>query len=357
MKKIFVLIFFIFIYLVSILTFFNGSQISTSEKRTLKQLPKTFSLSHNFYKDVENFFIDNFIFRENIIFIFSFYKYFIFSEAISDIVIIGKNGWFFLGDSNSREYFSNNKQLSKNTLSMWKKTIDIKTDIAKSKNIDYFFLISPNKESIYPMYYPDKQENNTSIFDQLLLFFENNNISIINLKEVFLNSELPTYFKTDHHWNKYGAYLAYEAIMKSKHNLSSDFEKFYFKKKKNNGGDLINSMQLNNFILEENNYEPYSSVILNCEEMTIDLKYINKSNLHPIRVRDCDNSKSKNKAVIFHDSFGPYLTNYFDASFSQTIYIWDYPSVDQYKMIVDDLKPDIIIEQRVERHIAPFEPK
>jgi hypothetical protein len=353
-KKFFVIIFFIFIYLVSISTFFNAGQISTSEKRSLGQLPKNFSLSHNFYKNVEKFFIDNFIFRENIIFIFSFYKYFIFSEAISDIVIIGKNGWFFLGDSNSREYFSNKKQLSEDTLSMWKKTIEIKTDIANSKNIDYFFLISPNKESIYPMYYPAKQENNTSIFDQLLIFFKNNNISIINLKKVFSNTNLPTYFKTDHHWNSFGAYKAYEAIMKSNPSMSSYFVKFNFKNKKTNGGDLINSMKLNNFIAEENNYEPESSFVPNCEEKIIDLKY--KKFKHPTIVRECNNSKSKRKAVIFHDSFGPYFTNYFDVSFIQTIYIWDYPSTEEYKIIVNNLNPDIIIEQRVERHIAPFKP-
>ena len=180
------------------------------------------------------------------------------------------------------------------------------------------------------------------------------NISIINLKKVFSNTNLPTYFKTDHHWNSFGAYKAYEAIMKSNPSMSSYFVKFNFKNKKTNGGDLINSMKLNNFIAEENNYEPESSFVPNCEEKIIDLKY--KKFKHPTIVRECNNSKSKRKAVIFHDSFGPYFTNYFDVSFIQTIYIWDYPSTEEYKIIVNNLNPDIIIEQRVERHIAPFKP-
>lgn len=355
-RKFFVIIFFVFIFLVSISTFFNGSKISNSEKRLLAQLPKSLSLSHNYYLGIEKFFNDNFIFRENIIFLYSFLKYFIFSESISSLVIIGKNGWFYLGDGNSRDYFTNKKLLSEKSLDTWKKTITFKNSYANSKNIDYFFLVTPNKESIYKKNYPFKEINKISIYDQLFELFENNNISVIDLKKIFVNSKLPTYFKTDHHWNKYGAFLAYEAIMKSKSSLSSDFENFYFKNIKTNGGDLINSMKLNNYILEENNFEPYSSLKINCEEKIINLKYINSLESHPTKVRECDNSKNK-KILIFQDSFGPYLTTFFDASFSQSTYIWEYPSIEQYKKIIDDVNPDVIIEQRVERHIAPFEPK
>jgi hypothetical protein len=62
------------------------------------------------------------------------------------------------------------------------------------------------------------------------------------------------------------------------------------------------------------------------------------------------------KAVVFQDSFGPALVPYLSEHFSRSAYIWDYPNHMVMNAAITSEHPDIVIEERVERHLKPMLP-
>jgi hypothetical protein len=59
-------------------------------------------------------------------------------------------------------------------------------------------------------------------------------------------------------------------------------------------------------------------------------------------------SKRSGKAVVVHDSFGPFLMQFFNEHFNQVVYM---PSYDVYAMksFLQHYKPDVYIDVRVDR--------
>ena len=194
------------------------------EKRRLAEKP-AFDCRHPllYLKEYEAYYNDHFSFRTRLVYLNNLLTYKIFHASASDDVIIGKQGWLFLGNINKYfdeiDYYRNLKPFTVEELRYWQILLEERRDWLKRRGIHYLFTIAPNKSTIYPELMPDsiRKVNSQSRQDQLIEHLKKySTLSILDLRPALLEAKKirPTFHQTDTHWNDWGGYVAYSEIIK-----------------------------------------------------------------------------------------------------------------------------------------------
>ena len=215
------ILFIIIIGSLSIINLISPSKsFSEKENRYLQQIPKptwTSIKSGDFSSEFEKYTGDQFIFRDS----------WIGLKTLSEKVMLKKD--------NGRVYFGKENYL-----------FDVKEDLDEiqyDKNINYLnqfvanldsidkkieitALLIPTKASVLK----DKLPTFAPIVDEDVLFNDlekdlDNDIKLVNpQKSLSLNQD--TYYKSDHHWTSFGAYLGYKDYLICRQELPLALEKF-----------------------------------------------------------------------------------------------------------------------------------
>ena len=85
-----------------------------------------------------------------------------------------------------------------------------------SKNIEFFLVIAPNKNSIYEEKLPYSLSKQQTKIDQLKAHLKSKlNFDLIDLRPTLITHKAKglLFLKTDTHWNEYGAFLGYQKTM------------------------------------------------------------------------------------------------------------------------------------------------
>ena len=345
---------------------FKDKTISTVEKRTLSKLPnfpKTKNSLTKYPKLFDTYFSDHFGFRDEIIDKYYLLKTKFDKNAISQDVTFGKDGWMFLGGIKKNYSRYENPMGDAMNIDLYQPTqltefanyINKVSSYLNDKNITYIFIIAPNKHTIYfdklPPYI--KKQNNVSSTDQLVTYLnKHTNVKIIDLRKALLKhkNEQQLYYKTDTHWNYLGANFAQYEISKILAKIFPNkikpylYKKDEFKLYKKPGGDLAIFSKQKNII--ENDYRP----IFKQSKM---IKYPST-----VGIRQTFTSYNKNgqlNALIFRDSFFTALVPYMERRFRYSTYIWEKLSFKKLKKYITKRKPNIVIEEWVERSF-PYVP-
>jgi len=199
----------------------------------------------------------------------------------------------------------------------------------------YLVAVVPNKNTIYSEYMPDsiRKFRNTTRLDQLLDHMrEHSPLKILDLREALFKakSEYPVYWKTDSHWNSYGAYIGYVEIIRQ---LSAYLpalpvvpieEGRVIIERSSTGGDLAQMLFLQDAWAEENN-------------TTFNL--------------DNGHSKPLMGTLIFrHDSFGDALYPFLHYSFERLVNIAPFAPY-QFEAIFEQ-HPQAVLHIFAERYIT-----
>lgn len=202
-------IFSILVILFTVIDIINSpNEFSELENRKLSQMPILSLKSYidtSFSSDYEKYINDQFFLRDNWIDLKSRIEYLLGKRENNDI-IFGKENYLF------KKFTTFNDEMLENNLNS---IITFTNNY--NKEVDFFII--PNSYAIYdeltPRYLP--------LVDQLLLINSinsylssksNDHINTINIAEELLkNKDDYIYYKTDHHWTSYGAYLAYLKYM------------------------------------------------------------------------------------------------------------------------------------------------
>ena len=186
----------------------SPKEFSELENRNLSQIPILSLESYidtSFSSDYEKYINDQFFLRDKWIDLKSRIEYLLGKRENNDI-IFGKDNYLF------KKFTTFNDEMLKNNLNS---IITFTNNY--NKEVDFFII--PNSYAIYdeltPRYLPlvDQLSLINSINSYLSLK-SNDHISTINVAEELLkNKDDYIYYKTDHHWTSYGAYLAYLAYM------------------------------------------------------------------------------------------------------------------------------------------------
>lgn len=139
-------------------------------------------------------------------------------QSTTDWVLIGKSGWLYYIEQRALEYYIGDDPFAPEELAIWKRILEERRDWLSLQGIDYYLVIAPNKETIYPEYMPDHiiKSGNPSRLDQLIAYLQQHStFHIIDVRQALIDTK-PTqrvYHLTDSHWNEPGSLIAYQGIL------------------------------------------------------------------------------------------------------------------------------------------------
>jgi len=346
--------------------------LSWFEKREFAKypgFPKTLKSIQTFPELFNAYYSDQFGLRSSYTQFYKITKYLI-GDSPSNDVTIGKNGWLFLGSIKNnytkygdpiRDVMGINLYSKRQLEDFTDYMIELNTWL-NNKGVEYVLVIAPTKHSIYFDQLPEyiTKFNSKTATDQLVKYLrENTNIIIVDPRDKLIKTkeEHQVYYKRNTHWNSYAANVVQYMIMNEIEKMFPGMIKPELKSIKvlgTRGSDLLDIIGINRhfrrYILRSK--EPKSQPIF--EGTCQPSKY-------PYNAKDTETHtficETQNlKAVIYRNSFFTELQPYFSRKFYRSTYIWDrltFPSLVKY---VDIEKPDVVVEQWVERRL-PFVPK
>jgi len=348
--------------------FFTGIVKNTRnfENRPMAKMPPSPVIIHGdgyaTYKEIsgfsagfENFINDQMPVRNLLFRLFRDIKVHLFNTSpLPDRVVIGKNGWFFIGNANS-DAISEAKGLLRFTDFELSRCVDnlkaVNTSL-RNKGTRFYFTIAPGKTTVYGKYLPIISSKGPTKAQQLEEALRQTDVPFIHIKEhPHLYSGLQLYYKTDSHWNKAGAFLAYQSIIEQ---IRKDFQ------------DVL-MLSLNDFSIDSvlvKNRDLVKILQMEVPEYT----YIFRPGFEVTAVKQMKkryhvpeaylfdkknyetrfiNRKEKYKVLVFGDSFMVDLFPFLVHSFGESICIRG--RID--KGIIDNEQPDLVIFETVERDI------
>ncbi len=286
-------------------------------------------------KNYENLLSDSLTLKNELIRGYYYIKTKILKETcITPSVIQGTEDWLYYsgeGDGYPIESFTGQQVLDDTSLIKIKSNLEAQQKWLRKRNIDFYIIVCPNKHTVYPEHFPYKK--GLTVADQMISYLNSNTaLKIIDLRETMIkakdNKHL-LYYKTDSHWNHYGGFIAYTKII---NRLSVDYPElkpiplkdYNIRFKETEGGDLAEMVKL--------------------QKDLKDHKYI-------FERRDSTTFPKKN-IVMFYDSYYGLLRPFFENHFTITERPHQWNSFD-YK-VIEDVKPDIVIYEVVERYLTAF---
>src|SRR5690606_13131154 len=335
--------------------FMTDERVNNIENRELASMPD-FSLSEDFAENFETYYNDNFGLRNNLIEWSSKLKINLFrSSPRPNEVKFGKSQFLFYNKTNDifDNYTHRDLMTADNLNTYGNKLLDRKREL-DSMGIQYVFGFWPNKHTIYSELLPYSMSSqiigNTSLADQLVGFFKQNSTPFFDVRKDLIASKKEglLYHKLDTHWNNRGAFYAYQAFCSKTYSTLklTPYSKNQFKveEKSLNNGDLTILLGVNEIIgYKDIDYE-YTP-----KNKSMSFTKIDNPEGFPTRaiLTRNENSDNRKKVLIFKDSFITNLIQVLSLHYYEIVYV--HGSYDS--SIVSKVKPDIVINCRVERYL------
>jgi alginate O-acetyltransferase complex protein AlgJ len=344
----------IFLPLLSIQT----KDVSDIEKRKLAVFPAVkwdLNFFSTFPSQFETFFNDRFGFRDRLVQLHSLSGMKL-TNTPNPMVLVGLDNWLFYikpTDGNSLEDYRKNDPLTAKELRDWKTALEARYIALQKKGIPYFFIVAPDKHSIYGEYIPTRIDRigSKSRLDLLLEYMRDSEVPIIDLRAALLKSKRQgtLYYKTDTHWNEFGSAIAQNEMMQFISNYYPELKPINYPHTSFSQieytGDLANLLNLSSYIKEVSPKLRTNLPLCNrriLAELTVDPA-------RPAIFTDCGTKAPQ--ALIFRDSFFEGLQPYISQYFSKSLYIWEYLDLDRLDKYITYNQPKIVIEERVERSL------
>ena len=367
-QRILIVMFFIIIFIPCVpMIFGDKTLISVVEKRALAEfpsVPENYSQVQPFFTEMGQYLNDHFGFREWMIYRYQreVRKRFDHASNLNE-VIQGVDNWYFFTGNDMLEDFTGRNLLSDDDLNEWVQSYREKKKWLEDKGIRYLFVVAPNKMSIYSKFVGAPWVDNqgmgrlTQIKKQ---FSDSDNSSLLDLTPSLrkMNHLDTLYFKSDTHWTSYGAFLAYEVIAER---VESMFPDIRFKRdftmtpvlERRCDMENDNCGGLTDMLLDYESFdESYRKVEKNpkcAKRLPFNFELSNLQSGHKEFYFHTNCADGTLKAVVFRDSFFSDLEPFLSENFKEVVYLWKEYDQNNIEELLSTFKPDIIIEERVER--------
>lgn len=352
-----------FIAMISTPLFLNflglNKKTNDGEFRVKAEAPR-FSLNdwELYIKRYTAYFEDQFGLRPEMIKFYSDYKRGIWkSSPVPDKVIIGRNNWLYTVEDSLMEDFRGLRKFNIFQLEEIKNNLMYRKRRLEANGIEYYIVIAPNKQTIYPEYVPMKYSivDSKTRWMQTRDFLNANGINfIIDPTDTLLKSkqtEMP-YFKTDLHWNNYGAFVASQMLLKEigmrfsmvKSHPITDYK---VSREKFTKGDM--ARMINAEYHDDVEYK-FDSPGLNSIQYFPGPSYPSYVSSQPV-ILTVGTDTAKPNILMFKDSFGNGMTQFVSEESYRAVYVWTH--VFDWA-IIEQEEPDIVIHEISEKLIHKF---
>jgi alginate O-acetyltransferase complex protein AlgJ len=344
----------------------SSNTVAKVENRMMAPLPKfrLWSPTLPLFPGAFNaFYNDRFAYRQALISLVNYVSYKALSVSNSTQVVVGHHAWLFFLDGGDEETARHEPLFSQDEIHQWGRVLEARRAWLAARNIKFLFVIAPSKCSIYPEELPSAYNpvHEQSRQDQLLSYLKSNTkVSLLDLRQTLMEAKkfARLYYYTDTHWDHLGAFLAYTKIadrlqtwfprLKPLGFADMRIDTFRFE-----DGDLQNMMGLHGLISE---IVPRALPKKNANYRTSMIDTKGQSEVtHPQNVPHATdiNDPSLPRAVCLQDSFMEAMSPLLSRHFSHISY---YKQQEFPASIILREKPDVVIEELVERELNRFSP-
>ncbi len=336
----------------------SRESVSTAEQRPLAGtpvLPDTLAAWRRLPGEVSAWFDDHFGLREQLIRLNQYLVQAIRLGALSSIPVLeGQGGWLYFTGDRSLEDFQGRLSFSDAGLSAWANALQQRHDWLAARNIPYFFIIVPNKQSIYPEFLPAwlSDQRGETRADQLVQYLgKHTSVPVLDLRPGLLlnKSGTPLYRRYDTHWNMRGADVARRLIIESIFVIDPGLVMGTpaggtWHEQEVAGGDLARMLGRNDL----SELVPRWSTESNCSRNLLKHGPTGITAGKPI-VDQC--MQTGLDVLIFRDSFMNALRPLLTPHFHRTVYVWKRPDLCLLMQMAAAHAPDLVIEQTTERFL------
>jgi len=298
---------------------------------------------------------DTFPFRDAIIRAANLLKMDLFRQSPMKSVILGREGWLFFNDEMDMEDWLNVTGYSQEELDNAVRIFTERGRWLARQGASMLVVIAPNKPTIYGEYLPPAYHKlgPSPRLDQLAAAFARAGIPFLDLRPALERAKAlrRAYWKTDTHWNEWGALMGCQAIVETLRQRFPampplDPAAYEAREFTATGGDLSAQMLLENRLTER-----FIQMVPRFAPKATDGPHLGYPNpaTRPGReiIVKVTGDASLPKAVFFRDSFSSAAIPFLAEHFSRSVYVWDHrfnPSIVQAE------KPDVVVFEAVERY-------
>lgn len=230
MRKKFLPLFFLLLITSQLHGLIFAPKITLGEKRRPASLPeyKTERLLENkYYFELAQFLNEHYSYRSIFIIAKNWVDYYILNTSPLPKVHIGKDGWLYLKNG-LYSYLKNDCNKEKKALKLARSLNSIEK-IFESAGKKFFFVVAPDKATIYPEHVGFKRPQNScgmnfyELFLQALEKYPLHGFIRLDNSLIDAKKDFPLYFATGTHWNHRGSILASRVMLEK---LSTSTKKF-----------------------------------------------------------------------------------------------------------------------------------
>jgi hypothetical protein len=340
---------------------FAGLWVKSSdlaEMRTLAQFPiddLSWSGMSRLPVDLTAYANDRFGARDALLNLQSRIAYHVFGKSASPKVMIGKQKWMFYAAERSVEDIQRIDLMPPDLADLWRRSTESRARWLKAKGIVYRVYFAPDKHSIYADLLPTGvAASGPSRFDGLLSklgpkpYLIDGRGPLLNARAIYADR---LYLHTDTHWTHLGAYVGYKQIISS---LGDDMrhrplQAQSFTSRPLGESDLSRMARIPTIDMDEvaSNLPADASCVK--ESPAVAPQAVDSSKLQKFATTHC--ATGHGTVLIFHDSFMSAMEPYISSQFREVTYVRGSRDDFLFARMVDQLKPDIVIDEYVERAI------
>lgn len=313
-----------------------------------------------FVRQLDDYIKDQIPGRNNMVIMNNLVEFSIFRELLNNPnVHFGKDGWMFYIGGICRENYENRYPLTPYGLEKIKKVLVARRDWLKARGIRYYLVFPVMAYTVYEENVGPRlwRYHKQSKLDQLLEYLKTHtDLEIIDIQTSMMEAKkshyMDLFFRNNSHWNHYGGYVAYRAMIG---HIRKDFPVIGPPMKLNSiewvhfdtyKPDLYVLTALDQFV-DYYEVKPFNRKLSASAETT----YPYYPELKSPAPAYCfhNNSIPDNPSVLMYgDSYGGFLLYYLTYNFSHTYYLFTpifYPS------IIEKEKPDLVIQEMADYKI------
>jgi alginate O-acetyltransferase complex protein AlgJ len=341
------------------------TQFENRKTEVLPALPRTWTALREYPAHFETWFDDRFGLRGPLVHLDHWARAVLFGVSPVPKVLIGKSGWLYFRGEDAKAFdrwYRGSEAISDATLAAIRAELLQRQAFLASRGIPFVVVVVPEKYSIYPEYLPDwaTPRARQTPFDRLVTALAADTLlHFVDLRAPLRAAKGPDrlYYQTDSHWNYLGASVGYGVLMTAVAKLLPGLaiatvpRPPYVAGVDYYSGDLAQMLGLP-AQFREDDIAPLGKILATPESRCARLDAAASSPGVETFVYRCPNSP-RFIALIYRDSMGIPLQPMLAENFSRSTFV---TSAQLDAGLVDRLRPDIVIEEMVERALTgiPF---
>ena len=337
------------------------TQFENRRTEALAAMPRTWPELRDYPVRFERFFDDRFGMRGPLVRLDHWARAIVFGVSPVPKVLIGKSGWLYFRGEDAKaldRWYRGNEAISDALIGAIRAELLQRQAFLASRGIPFLVVVVPEKYSIYPEYLPDWAVPRAARtpFDRLVTTLAGDTqLHFVDLRTALRAAKGADrlYYQTDSHWNYLGATVGYGAFMPEVAKLLPGFSIAAVQRPRYvagvdyYSGDLAQMLGLPRQFREDD-IAPLSKILATPLSRCAQLDPAASGADVETFVYRCPNPP-RFTALVYRDSMGIRLLPMLAENFSRSTFV---TSAQLDAELVDRLRPDIVIEEMVERALT-----